>query len=668
MALAKEFYDATTSAEASRNAGLDRRASALLAQNLEERHPYYEMRVKTWQMFMDFYEATNLEQYIDKHTRETGEHYEARKRRYVFRPYVKSIIELYEHYIFSKEIVRSAERRTSREEESDTDDVETVSETVGGEQVRPSEAGINGNGNGHDPLSELTGATSSNVGQSGVDREWEQLFLNDCDRAGTSLQNFMKRSASMANLFGKVYLLVDNPRVERDPDNEQERRDMQIRPYVTMYTPLDVTNWELDENGKFLWVRTRETATGLLKAFEARSDAMKRMLADKFGITSPRAPRFAVSVSRPPTFYRTWTKEEWTIHQVQDGLAYEIASGPNELGEVPMVNCYSKKGARYPFGGLSLIEEIANIQKMILNIDSLITEGIFLQCLSILVTGRGGTDTEEIIISEKNVLEVAAGSFPPFYLTPSQAPLQYMESRLQVLTQEIYRLSKFGGAYGMEPKPMAATTASFEFNMTNRALAERAENLELAEFQVHEFWYKWMNGVFRGYIEYPDDFSVESFLEDLQVLSSAQGAIRSETFRRELEKKISKKILATHDEGIITKVKREIEFTPSRIMGATGPIYYDDITQEVNMPGSGNVVGELADVLREKGIELPPPAPVTGAQQAEQQQVAAQQQQIAGEQQQDAAAVSTAGQLQEQNQPQPPPKKPAAKKPSGAKA
>ena len=46
----------------------------------------------------------------------------------------------------------------------------------------------------------------------------------------------------------------------------------------------------------------------------------------------------------------------------------------------------------------------------------------------------------------------------------------------------------------------------------------------------------------QGYVEYPEDFSIESFQENLQILALAKQTIRSPYVRRELEKKAAKRL------------------------------------------------------------------------------------------------------------------------------
>jgi hypothetical protein len=263
-----------------------------------------------------------------------------------------------------------------------------------------------------------------------------------------------------------------------------------------------------------------------------------------------------------------------------------VSSGKHSLGEVPVVSLYNKKGLRFPFGGQSLVAGIVTLAQEILNLDSLISESLFQQTLSILVMGRQQIEGDEIVISESNVLEVSPNGFPPYFLTPSQAPVQFMEQRIQVLAQEIYRLSKFGGGFGLEPKAVAPTTAAYEFNLTNRALADRAANFEAAEKEIHRIWHKWMNAEFQGYIEYPDNFSIESFTESLQILTAAKTGIRSPTFRREMEKKEARRILDSHDEALMKRVDGEIDEVEDQIDTFSGPIWYDPLTQIIKQPMS----------------------------------------------------------------------------------
>lgn len=467
-----------------------------------------------------------------------------------------------------------------------------------------------------------------------LDLEWEREFLPNVDRLGTPIDRFMAAQGKLANLYDKMYIVVDMPQATAQAANDEQRQQLGLRPYLCSYSPLDAVDFELDQDGRLLWIRFIEVPANMVGPLDAREDKMRAVMTQNFGwdigqgrkLPTPAQQKRGGDGLKGPTQYRTYTRDGWFVHLVDGDNVSTVSSGnwpPSLRGEVPVVSLYGDKGARFPFGGASLIQGIITLAQDILNLDSLITEALYQQTLSILVMGRQPVEGDEIVVSEGNVLEVSPGSFPPYYLTPSQAPVVTMEQRIQVLAQDIYRLSKFGGGFGLEPKAVAPTTAAYEFNLTNRALADRAALLEAAELEIHRIWYKWMGRDFRGYVEYPEDFSIQSFQELLAELQQAKLALRSPTLKRELEKRIARRLLASHDESILKTIDEETDFIPDAIESFNGPVWYDALRQEVSQPGSGVPVGPLAEEVRAMGIEprdLYQPTPQEEAQQQQQQQ------------------------------------------------
>jgi hypothetical protein len=316
--------------------------------------------------------------------------------------------------------------------------------------------------------------------------------------------------------------------------------------------------------------------------------------------------------------YRTWTRDEWRIHDVEGNQVTFVDSGKNPLGEVPVVVVYNRPSSRYGFLGQSLLYDIARLNIAILNLDSLIDESVYQSVLNILVIGRQPDEREELVTGPNNVLEYA-GDRPPYFLSPSTAPIAFMEDRIQRFREEIYRLAKLGGGLGLEPRSAPSGVAlAFEFNETNAVLAERADELENAEQGVHRLWYKWLDADFRGLIDYPDDFAVQSFQEELQLVTAGKQAIRSPLFRKELEKRAARRLLRNAAPDLIDEIGREVDFIPEAVESFTGPVFYDPLAQAIKQPTDPNPIGQLGQLLEQmRGIQpgSTPPNPEAEAEQ-----------------------------------------------------
>lgn len=79
------------------------------------------------------------------------------------------------------------------------------------------------------------------------DTEKFKVFLEDVDRKGTSLQEYMRQQATLAKLYGVMYIIVNNVVEfgESVADNVKNR----ALPYLTAVEPHHITDWQFDEKG-----------------------------------------------------------------------------------------------------------------------------------------------------------------------------------------------------------------------------------------------------------------------------------------------------------------------------------------------------------------------------------------------------------------------------------
>ena len=68
-----------------------------------------------------------------------------------------------------------------------------------------------------------------------------ESFLKDCDMDGRSWESFMRDVNLMSSIYGHCAVLVDRPESQAGTRSEELRFD--IRPYVTIYTPENIIDW-----------------------------------------------------------------------------------------------------------------------------------------------------------------------------------------------------------------------------------------------------------------------------------------------------------------------------------------------------------------------------------------------------------------------------------------
>ena len=95
------------------------------------------------------------------------------------------------------------------------------------------------------------------------------LVENSFGAGGKSAQKWRGEVFDELNTYGRVWALVDEPRWEDRPDNatEADRRNAGIRPYVALYSCPHVLNWDYDQRGALVFVRTD---TGMVAEVDGR--------------------------------------------------------------------------------------------------------------------------------------------------------------------------------------------------------------------------------------------------------------------------------------------------------------------------------------------------------------------------------------------------------------
>lgn len=496
-------YDSTSTGS---NASLDHAAAQDLplvyqtgmseADALQYRHPDYEANVAKWAKYVDCYRAREIYRFIHKHPREHQDVYEMRVKRGYYFNYVAAIVDLYVSYLYEAGITR------------------TAGESLSGEL---------------------------------------EEFYKDADRCGTSYHLFMQVAATFAICTGHAAILVDMPETpEGGIVSEAQRKELNHRPYLTLVQAHQIVDWELDEFGKFEWV--------------------------KIQVERPQDRSWNKAVNARTEHYLIWTKttwERWRLDYEQAGdqetqraQATREAQGDHALGEVPLVVLKNDRDLDHKWFGESAVRDVVDINLAILNWCSFADEEIANRCLNILTMQRSDTDAP-LEISHYNVIEYAEGAEPPSYLTPGDTPLKLIWEAIDQGRNEIYRLSKLSGSTGLlgVREATSGIAYAFEFNETNQSLAKKANFAEQCETEVHRLVAKWLNKTFDGSINYPREFGVDDFLVELQILTEARSNFTSETAIKELEKRVAAKMFAKDRQSLREKIAQEIEEAEAKPIG-----------------------------------------------------------------------------------------------------
>lgn len=321
-------------------------------------------------------------------------------------------------------------------------------------------------------------------------------FLEDADLEGRQLDAFMKDVATWASVFGHAWIIVSKP--QTNSLTRADELNQGVRPYVSLLTPLAVLDWT--------WARAANGYFYLtyLKVIEDGDQGRTRII-------------------------KEWTPEE-IVTLTLDEEKKEVTARTvetNGLGRIPAVIAYSQKS---PVRGLGLsdIQDISGQQKSIYNEYSEIEQSVRLQGHPSLVK----TADVEASAGAGAIIQMPDNLDPglkPYLLEPNAQNLGSIYLSIDNRIRSIDRMASMGSVRTNSTQAMSGVSREVEFQMLNSRLAEKADNLELAEEQMWRLWAQYQGQAWDGEIHYPDNFGINDRKNELEKLMMARDIAGTDT-------------------------------------------------------------------------------------------------------------------------------------------
>ena len=351
-----------------------------------------------------------------------------------------------------------------------------------------------------------------------------QAFMDDCDLEGRTFDAMMRDVSTYSSVYGNVWLVIDKP--ETTAYTRAEELDQGVRPYLSIFTPENVVDWNYERAANGAYFLT------YLKVLESRS--AKKMI------------------------YRIYTPEVIQVVSLESSeenarLESEV---PNALGIIPAVCVYSQ---RSPVRGVG-VSDIGDIADMQRAIYGELSEGEQLLRL---------TNHPSLVKTASTQAAAGAGSIiqmpedlqadlKPYLLQPSGASLSGILDSMRHKVETIDRMAHMGGIRSIETRRLSGVGLATEFQLLNAKLAERAQNLELAEEQIWRIFSRWQGSVWDGRIDYPDSFNIQDKYNDMNMLKLAKDASpRSDIVHEEIERQMLR--ILVDDEERYQELADEVE-------------------------------------------------------------------------------------------------------------
>jgi len=344
-------------------------------------------------------------------------------------------------------------------------------------------------------------------------------FLKDADLDGRSLNNFMKDVATWSSVFGHTFILVSKPDVGALTRADEVAAG--VRPYVSLLTPMVVLDWQ--------WKRSPSGRYELVYL------------------------KYVEDINGDVRIVKEWTSTEITTSTVdiKKDTIEEVIIEANGLGKIPVVIAYNGRSIVRGIG-VSDITDIADAQRFIYNATCECEQSIRLDSHPSLVKTpetQAGIGAGSLIHMPENL----DPGLKPYLLEFSGASVSSIYEAINHSIDAIDKMANTGAVRATESRTMSGVAMETEFQLLNARLSEKADNLELAEEQMWQFWFMYMGQQWMGEIEYPGSFNIRDTGSEINQLQTAKNTATDPVVIRKIDEHIlewmgeEKELLAYQD-------------------------------------------------------------------------------------------------------------------------
>jgi hypothetical protein len=352
----------------------------------------------------------------------------------------------------------------------------------------------------------------------------------------------VRRRVSQARADGLGARLVPGEgRPPKAPEGALSRADTgDLEPYVVDMLPCNLRDYELDDEGAFVWA--------------------------KLATTSVRRASWDAE-AQEVTEYTVWTRAAFKVWEVSGESLKEIAEGSHDFGAVPVVSWRSSVSLDEHVKAASVIADIALEGRRLFNLINELDEHIRTQVFALLVVPAPAASPQgeaSVDLGSNNGLSVDPEQKNlPMYLAPPASVAATLEARIVATVIEIYRMARveYDRASGTSS---SAQSKQQNFEQTNALLCDLADALADDDLET-------LRIVGRGLGESPEALAkmrcvayTSYATEDIQMeLEQAVAAITIPQLGREAHvqilQRLVRNLIPNASEGTLKTVDSEIE-------------------------------------------------------------------------------------------------------------
>ena len=330
-----------------------------------------------------------------------------------------------------------------------------------------------------------------------------ESFLKDADHDGRSLNSFMKDVATWSSVFGHAWIVMAKPDIGALTRADEIAQG--VRPYVNILTPLAVLDWS--------W---------------------KRLPSGKYVLDYFK---YLEDINGSVRVVKEWTNETIVTSQVDVDLkTINTTVELNGLGKIPAVCAYNGRSMIRGVG-VGDIDDIRDAQKFIYNMTTEIQQSAVLDSHPSLVV----TPDTQIGTGAGAIIQIAENSDPglkPYLLEYSGASIDSMLASISATIDSIDKMANIGSIRSTESRRMSGVAQQQEFELLNARLAEKSDQMELAEEGIWRLYCDYQGYRYDVEVEYPGSFNIRDEANEFQQLQTAKSTATSQLVLGVIDRKL----------------------------------------------------------------------------------------------------------------------------------
>ena len=328
---------------------------------------------------------------------------------------------------------------------------------------------------------------------------------NDVDGNGLAMNDWLEYHQSLANLYGHLFVVLDR-QGRIDKTRQILTRADEGKLVLRAYLPVDVPDWVESQD--------------VLMAIKAIDPIERTSLFEAPFIRHAEEPTHEIVNIE----YRIWDNERFKLYNSSGAVIHQET---HNLGEIPVTPFYSRRRARIPFIGRSMLRDpkvFKDHYNLLSEFRELLRSNTFAllsykmkedETLGGAKSNLGNTlSTESVVFSYEGV----------DYVAPPEGPVKsYLDAIIRV-EKQIYRLVNLPYEDNSRDAESAESRRIQALGL-NRVLSRAADEAERFEYQIARLWFMATYGRKAGLarlekselrIQHPDEFFTQQISATVQ--------------------------------------------------------------------------------------------------------------------------------------------------------